>query len=74
MRRFKRFLSLEDEAIFDDLLTQCRRHTAAGEVFRSPAREMSLSFWMVFAQHKKLAELEKRLAKPGESAGTKIQR
>jgi len=59
MSRFKQFLSQEDQAVFDDLLNQCKRHTAAGEVFASPAREMSLLFWMIFAQHKRLMELER---------------
>ena len=59
--RFKQFLRPEDRAIFDDLLTQCKLYAAGGEVFTSPVKEMSLLFWMIFAQHKKLVELEKRL-------------
>jgi hypothetical protein len=30
-----------------------------GEVFASPVKEMSLLFWMIVAQHKRLTELEK---------------
>jgi len=60
MSRFKQFLRPEDRAVFDDLLTQCKLYAAGGEVFTSPVKEMSLLFWMIFAQHKKLAELEKR--------------
>ena len=61
MNRFKQFLTPEDRAVFDDLLTQCKRFAAGGEAFTSPERKMSLLFWMVFAQHKKLVELERRL-------------
>jgi hypothetical protein len=61
LSRFKQFLRPEDRAVFDDLLTQCKLFAAGGEVFTSPVKEMSLLFWMIFAQHKKLTELEKRL-------------
>jgi len=64
LSRFKQFLRPEDRAVFDDLLTQCKLHAARGEVFTSPVKEMSLLFWMIFAQHKKLAELEKRISEP----------
>jgi len=61
MSRFKQFLGPEDRAVFDDLLNQCKCYAMGGEVFTSPERRMSLLFWMIFAQHKKLAELERRL-------------
>jgi hypothetical protein len=61
LSRFKQMLRAEDRAVFDDLLTQGKLYTTAGEVFTSPVREMSLLFWMIFAQHKKLRELEERL-------------
>jgi hypothetical protein len=59
MSRFRQFLRPEDRAVFDNLLTQCKLYAARGEVFTSPERKMSILFWMIFAQHKKLAELEK---------------
>jgi hypothetical protein len=58
LSRFKQFLRDEEPAVFDDLLTQCRLYAAGGEVFTSPMKEMSLLFWMIFAQNKKLMELE----------------
>jgi len=61
MSRFKQFLRPEDRAVFDDLTTQCKLFAAGGEVFASPVKEMSLLFWMIFAQHKRLMELEKRM-------------
>jgi hypothetical protein len=59
--RFNQFLRPEDRTAFDDLLTQCKLYAAEGEVFASPVKEMSLLFWMIFAQHKRLVELERRL-------------
>ena len=61
LSRFKQFLRPEDRAVFDDLLTQCKLYAAGGGVFASPVKEMSLLFWMIFAQHKRLVELEKRV-------------
>jgi hypothetical protein len=61
LSRFKQFLRPEDRAVFDDLITQCKLYAAEIEVFASPVKEMSLLFSMIFAQHKRLIELEKRL-------------
>ena len=61
LSRFRQFLRPEDRAVFDDLLTQCRLYAVGGEVFASPVKEMSLLFWTIFAQHKRLIELEKLL-------------
>jgi hypothetical protein len=61
LSRFKQFLRPEDRAVFDDLLTQCKLYSAGGEAFTSPVKEMSLLFWMIFAQHKRIVELERRL-------------
>ena len=60
LSKFKQFLRQEDRVVFDDLLTQCKFYAAGGRVFASPVKEMSLLFWMIFAQHKRLIELEKR--------------
>ena len=59
--RFKQVPRPEDQAVLDDLFDQCKLHMMVGEVFTSPERKMSLLFWMIFAQHKRLAKLEKRL-------------
>jgi hypothetical protein len=61
LSRFKQFLRGEDREVFDDLVSQCRLYAAGGEVFTSPVKEMSLLFWTIFAQHKRLTELEKRV-------------
>jgi len=61
LSRFRQFLRPEERTVFDDLLTQCKLYAAGGQVFTSPVQEMSLLFWMIFAQHKRLVELERRL-------------
>ena len=61
LARFKQFLRAEDRAVFDDLLSQCRLYASAAGVLASPVREVPLLLSMVFAQHKKLMELEKRI-------------
>jgi hypothetical protein len=59
--RFKQFLRAEDRVVFDDLITQCRLYSSSAGVLASSIREVPLLLSMVFAQHKKLMELEKRL-------------
>jgi hypothetical protein len=61
LSKFKQFLRREDRTVFDDLVRQCRLYAARAEVSTSPMKETSLLFWMIFAQHKRLTELEKRL-------------
>jgi hypothetical protein len=61
LSRFKQLLRPEDRAVFDDLLNQCRLYVADADLFASPVKEVPLLFSMIFAQHKKLAELERRI-------------
>lgn len=60
MARFKQFLRAEDRAVFDDLLTQCRLYAPDAGSLSSSIKEVPLLLSMVFAQHKRLVELEKR--------------
>jgi hypothetical protein len=66
MSRFKQFLRPEDRAVFDDLLSQCKLYAAEAGVLASPVKEVPLLLSMIFAQHKRLVELEKRVNKPHE--------
>jgi hypothetical protein len=61
MARFGLFLRGEEHAVFDDLLAQCRLYASAAGVLASPVREVPLLLSMVFAQHKMLMQLEKRI-------------
>lgn len=61
LKRFRDSLRLEDKAIFEDLLNQCKVYASAASALASPVKEVPLIISMLFSHHKKLAELEKRL-------------
>jgi hypothetical protein len=61
LSRFNQFLRPEDRAIFEDLLNQCKLYAPQAGVLASSVEEVPLLLSMVFAQHKRLTELEKRL-------------
>lgn len=59
LKAFRDSLRLEDKVIFEDLLNQCKLYASAASALASPIKEMPLIISMLFAHHKKLAELEK---------------
>lgn len=61
LKKFRDSLRLEDRAIFEDLLNQCKLHASAASSLASPVKEFPLLLSMLFAHHKKLTELERRL-------------
>ncbi len=61
LQRFSDFLRAEDKTVFDDLLTQCRLYASYASTMASPVRAIPLLMSMIFGQHKRLMELEKRL-------------
>jgi hypothetical protein len=62
LSKFKQFLPPEDRVVFDDLLNQCKLYAPQAGVLASPVAEVPLLLSMVFAQHERLTELEKRLS------------
>jgi len=70
LKRFREFLRSEDKEIFDDLLNQCRLYASYGSTMALPVKEIPLLMSMLFGQHKRLMELEKRInsTSQGESA------
>ena len=63
---FKQLLRPEERIVFDDLTTQCRLYASEAGTLASPIREVPLLLSMIFAQHKRLMELEKHIKeKPG---------
>ena len=66
MRKFRDSLRLDDKIIFEDLLNQCKLYASAASSLASPVKEMPLIISILFAHHKKLTELEKRLKALGE--------
>jgi len=61
MSKFKQFLRTEDQAVFEDLLNQCKLYASAAGVLASSVKESPLLLSMLFAHHKKLTELERRM-------------
>ncbi len=61
LKRFREFLRSEDKEIFDDLLNQCRLYASYASSMASPVKEVPLIMSMLFGQHKRLMELEKRI-------------
>jgi hypothetical protein len=60
LKRFRAFLRSEDKLVFDDLLDQCRLYASFAGSMASPVKEVPLIMSMLFGQHKRLMELEKR--------------
>jgi hypothetical protein len=65
LSRFREFLRSEDKEVFDDLLNQCRLYASYASTMAYPITEIPLLFSMLFGQHKRLMELEKK-ANPEE--------
>jgi len=61
LKKFRDSLRLEDRLIFDDLLRQCKLYASAASSLTSPVKEVPLIMSILFAHHKKLTEIEKRL-------------
>lgn len=75
LKRFRRFLRAEDKEIFDDLLNQCRLYASYASTMASPVQAIPLMMSMIFGQHKRLMELEKRitLTRPEGSRWLKVK-
>ena len=65
LKRFQEFLRQEDKVLFEDMLNQCKLLASAGSVMASPIKQVPLIISMLFAHHKKLVEIEKRLKENG---------
>ncbi len=61
LKRFQEFLRQEDKIIFEDMLNQCKLLASAASVMASPIKQVPLIISMLFAHHKKIIELEKRI-------------
>ena len=70
LKKFRDSLRLEDKKIFEDLLNQCKLYASAASSLASPVKEVPLIISILFAHHKKLTELERRLNAKQESTVT----
>ena len=66
LSRFREFLRSEDKDIFDDLVNQCRLYASYAGTMAYPVREIPLLISMLFGQHKRLMQLEKKVNSPKE--------
>ncbi len=66
LQRFKNFLpSVEDKVVFEDLMNQCKLYASYAGNMAMTVPEIPMIISMLFSQHKKLWQLEKRLIKAG---------
>ncbi len=63
LREFQKSLRAEDREVFQDLLDQCKLYASAASAIASPVKEFPLIISVLFAHHKMLLELEKKLVK-----------
>ena len=61
LKRFREFLRSDDKLVFDDLMNQCKLYASHAGSMASVVKEMPLIMSMLFGQHKRLMELEKRI-------------
>ena len=60
LKKFQDYLQVEDKLVFHDLLEQCKLYAPYASAMASPIREVPLLISMLFGQHKKIVELEKK--------------
>lgn len=72
LQRFADFLRSEDKKVFDDLLIQCRLYASYAGTMASPVKAIPLLMSMIFGQHKRLIELEKRIDRQLEPSSPKL--
>lgn len=61
LKKFQDFLPVEDKLVFHDLLEQCKLYAPYSSAMASPNREVPLLISMLFGQHKRIMELEKKV-------------
>ena len=61
LRKFQEFLRTDDKLVFQDLVNQCKLYAPYASTMVSTIKEVPLLFSMLFSQHKKIIELEKKI-------------
>jgi hypothetical protein len=64
VKRFRDFLRSKDKEVFDDLLNQCQLYAPYTRTITSPVKEFPFFIAMLFEQHKRLMELERKMNVP----------
>src|SRR3989442_7294848 len=61
LRKFQEFLLTEDKLVFQDLLNQCKLYAPYASTMAATIKDVQLFISMLFGQHKKIIELEKKI-------------
>ena len=61
LRKFQEFLRTEDKLVFQDLVNQCKLYAPYASAMASTIKEVPLFISMLFGQHKRIIELEKKI-------------
>jgi hypothetical protein len=61
LKKFQEFLRTEDKLVFQDLLNQCKLYAPYASTMVSTIKEVPLFISMLFGQHKRIIELEKKI-------------
>jgi hypothetical protein len=61
LRKFQDFLRTDDKLVFQDLLNQCKLYAPYASTMASTIKEVPLFISMLFGQHKRIIELEKKI-------------
>jgi len=61
LRKFQEFLRTDDKMVFQDLLNQCKLYSPYASTMTSTIKEVPLFISMLFGQHKRIIELEKKI-------------
>ena len=61
LNRFQEFLRKEDKAAFEDMMSQCKLYASYASCMASPVRAIPILTSIIFAQHKRIMQLEERI-------------
>jgi hypothetical protein len=61
LKKFQESLPVDDQIAFHDLLLECRLYAPYASAMASPVKELPLLISMLFGQHKRILDLEKKI-------------
>ncbi len=61
LKKFQDLLPVDDKLVFHDLLLECRLYAPYASVMASPVKEVPFIISMLFGQHKRIVDLEKKV-------------
>lgn len=61
LKKFKEFLPVAEQIAFDDMLLEARLYAPYAGCMASPVKELPFLISMLFGQHKRILDLEKKI-------------